>query len=234
MRVPLSLVVFMTLGAGVPFVVLTGSGLAYAPAGVGGTITASASLVFSMMGGWVILGEQPLRRAVAGTVMVLLGLLVLAGALPGDVSWRGYPFFLGGGFLWAIYTVAARSAGIAPIHATAIVAVLSMLLYLPPYFALAGLRMLDAGPRDLILQALGQGILTGILALLLHTKAVASLGAGRGAMMLALVPCFTVLLAFLFLGETPSGLEVLSIGVVFMGMLLSLLPTRPARAEARG
>ena len=66
-------------------------------------------------------------------------------------------------------------------HAAAIAAVVSAALYLPAYAYLARTRILQAPPSDLALQAIVQGFLTGIVALLLYGRMVAILGASGGA-----------------------------------------------------
>ncbi len=83
-----------------------------------------------------------------------------------------------------------------------------------------------------------QGVLSAIVALLLYTRAVAILGAARGAVFAALVPTFSLLIAIPLLHETPTELQLVGVTFVTAGMVFALglhdpakwrsLPTRAA------
>jgi hypothetical protein len=63
-------------------------------------------------------------------------------------------------------TVAMRRARLNGLHAAAIAAVGSLVLYLPAYALIAGTRVFHAPLSDVALQAVVQGVLTAIVALL--------------------------------------------------------------------
>jgi drug/metabolite transporter (DMT)-like permease len=115
------------------------------------------------------------------------------------------------------------------LHATAVVAVLSMVLYIPGYAWLAGADLAAAPWREIVIQAVFQGVLSAIVALLFYTRAVAILGAARGAVFAALVPTFTLLLAVPLLGETPHALQLVGVFCVTAGMVFALGLHDPAR-----
>ncbi len=217
----------LACGAGVPYVVLTVEGLHYAPAGHAGVIVPSCMLTFTALGAWLFLGDRPNAMRVLGMAAILLGLALVgwsafSATSPRAGAWRGDLMFIGSGFLWACYTLGARAWSLKPMQATALVSVLSMLLYLPPYLVVAGPRLLDAPLQSVLVQALFQGVFAAVLALLLYTRAVASLGAARGALFAALVPGVAVLLAFPLLGERPSLTEAAGLLVVTLGMTAAL------------
>lgn len=216
-KLPLALL--MTLGVGPPFVIVVGHGFLEAPALFGGAVSASSGVVFTLIGGVLFLAERLSRLQAGGIAITLFGLVWLAMAAGGGAS-IGY--FLTGGLLWAIYGVAFRRSGLTALQAVATVALLSALLYLPAYFWAAGTRMLAAPPQELVLQGLGQGVLTGIVALALHACAVADLGAIRGALFQSLVPAFTLILAAAFLGEIPSPGEIAATLIILWGVYLAL------------
>ena len=111
----------------------------------------------------------------------------------GELTWLGDAMFALGGLFWASYTIGSRVWRVEPLHATAVVGVLSMALYIPGYAWFAGADLVDAPWREIVIQAVFQGVLSAIVALLFYTRAVAILGAARGAVFAALVPTFSLL-----------------------------------------
>jgi drug/metabolite transporter (DMT)-like permease len=222
----------LACGAGAPYVLLTAGGLAFAPAGHMGVITPSCMLLFSTLGSWWLLGDRPAGGRVAGVTTIFLGLLMLGWdgfANHGERTWLGDLMFLLGGLFWAGYTIGSRAWSVAPFHATVVVAVLSMVAYVPAYALLADSRLVAAPWREILIQAVFQGVLSAIVALLLYTRAVALLGAARGAVFAALVPTFSLLLAIPVLHEVPTRLQMLGVVLVTMGMVLVLGLYDPAK-----
>ena len=76
--------------------------------------------------------------------------------------------------------------------------------------------------QEIIIQATFQGFLSGFLALILYTRAVAILGAARGAVFATLVPGVAILLAIPVLDEMPNLLEISGVLAVTAGMVYSL------------
>jgi drug/metabolite transporter (DMT)-like permease len=70
---------------------------------------------------------------------------------------------------------------------------------------------------------------TGLRALLLYTRAVALLGAARGAVFAALVPSFSLLLAIPLLQEIPTRLQLAGVVLVTVGMVFALGLYDPAK-----
>ena len=100
---------------------------------------------------------------------------------PIELQTIGHGLFLGAGLAWAFYTVAMRKARLDGLHAAAISAVGSMVLYLPVFAILPGGTLAAAQWSDIALQAIVQGVLTAIVSLLLYGRAVSILGASSGA-----------------------------------------------------
>ena len=228
----------ISLCAGAPYVMTSAGGLAYAPAGQGGIITPSCTLIFTTLGGWLLLGDRPPRQRLIGVAIILAGVALIGapaftgetfgGEAGGSQQWKGHLLFVAGGFLWASYTLTSRAWQVDPLQATALVSVLSLALYGPVYLAFAGPRLLEAPLAEIAGQALFQGLFAAILALLCYTRAVAILGAGRGAVFATLVPAIALILAYPLLGEVPGWRELLGGGLVTLGMITALgfLPGR--------
>jgi drug/metabolite transporter (DMT)-like permease/DNA-binding beta-propeller fold protein YncE len=222
----------LAVGAGAPYVLLTAGGLAFAPAAHMGVITPSCMLLVSTIGSWALLAGKPTADGVAGALTILAGILMLGWdglSSHGSNVWLGDAMFLLGGVFWASYTLATRAWGVPPLQATVLVAMLSMLGYVPFYAAAAGSHLTAAPWREIVIQVVFQGVLSALVALVFYTRSVALLGAARGAVFGALVPSFSLLFAIPILGEIPTRLQVVGVVVVTAGMLLVLGLYRPAR-----
>jgi drug/metabolite transporter (DMT)-like permease len=223
LRAPRAL--FLACGAGAPYVLLTAGGLAFAPAAHMGVMTPSTMLLCSTVGSAWLLNDRLDRSRLLGVTAITAGLIAMGWdglANHGTLTWLGDAMFVLGGVFWASYTVASRAWRVEPLYATAIVGVLSMTLYIPPYAWLAGADLAAAPWREIVTQAVFQGVLSAVVALLLYTRAIAILGAARGAVFAALVPAFSLLLAIPLLAETPTPLQLVGAATVSAGMVLAL------------
>jgi hypothetical protein len=66
---------------------------------------------------------------------------------------------LAAAFLWACFTVIMSKGKLHPLHAVALVSTGSLLIYLPIYVAMFGIRLALLPPADLAVQVIYQGIL---------------------------------------------------------------------------
>jgi drug/metabolite transporter (DMT)-like permease len=222
----------LACGAGAPYVLLTAGGLAFAPAGHMGVITPSCMLLCTTLGSRLILRDSLSGGRVTGVLTILVGLMALGWdglANHGELTWLGDAMFVLGGMFWATYTIASRVFKVEPLHTTAVVAVLSMLIYIPGYTWLAGDSLASAPWSEIAIQAVFQGLLSAVVALLLYTRAVALLGAARGAVFAALVPSFSLLLAIPLLHELPTALQLAGVALVTAGMVFALGLHEPAK-----
>lgn len=227
--------ILLSCGAGVPYVLVMITGLSYAPAGHAGIIAPSAMLVFSALGAHFLLKEHLTPIRLVGLAIVITGVILIGwNSLIGPTAgvWQGDLLFLCGGMLWASYTVSSRVWGVDPIHATALVSVISMILFLPVYGLTIGPNIFINPSTEVIIQGLFQGIITAILGLLFFTRAIAILGAGRGSIFSALVPGISVMIAYPVLGEIPGVLEILGLVVVSIGMSVALGLYRPRQNQS--
>jgi drug/metabolite transporter (DMT)-like permease len=226
---------FLACGAGAPYVLLTAGGLEFAPGGHMGVMTPSCMLLCSTLGSRLILKESLTGGRIAGALTITAGLIAMGWdglSNHGELTWLGDTMFVLGGLSWASYTIGLRVWRVEPLHATAIVGVLSMALYLPGYAWLAGADLAAAPWREIVIQAVFQGVLSAVVALLLYTRAVAILGAARGSVFAALVPTFSLLLAVPLLHETPTELQLVGVAFVTAGMVFALGLHDPAKWRA--
>ncbi len=218
-------VTLLVCGAGAPYLMLAVGGLTYTPASHFGIIVPSCMLIFSAIGSWYFLKEKISLIRIAGVVAIIIGIITISWeglTDKGQNIWIGDFLFIFGGLLWASYTIASRFWKVKPMHAISIVSVVSMAIYLPPYFIFMEPGIFTAPISEVLLQAFFQGVLSVLIALLFYTRAVELLGASKGSLFAALVPSFALLLAYPVLNEAPTPLQLFGVLFVTTGMIMAL------------
>ena len=139
------------------------------------------------------------------------------------------------GAMWAFYTLRFHRSTLTPIEAAALICFWSSVVFLPIY-ALFGLSQLgQASLGEIAFQAFNQGVLMSCVAIFTFNRAVSILGPVAATSMIALLPAVASILAIPVLGETPSPLESMAIGIIVVGVLLAASrPTsHPTAAKSR-
>jgi drug/metabolite transporter (DMT)-like permease len=212
----------VVLGGAAP-VFLANSGLLFAPVADAGALFPGVVPVMVALLAAALLREKFTLAKKLGLAFILSGVLaVVWGSGSGLGSWRnvGHGLFLSAALAWAFYTVAMRKARLDGLHAAAISAVGSMLLYLPVFVLMPGTTLASASWSDAGLQAFVQGVLTAIVSLVLYGRAVELLGASSGAAFAALCPAMTALLGIPILGEWPKPIDWTAISLISAGVYL--------------
>jgi len=208
---------------GAPTVLLANSGLLFAPAAHAGALFPGVMPLMVAILAAATLKEAFTSQKKAGFTLIVAGVVGIvwgSGVAIGTEQNIGHLLFLGSALTWACYTVAMRRARLDGLHAAAISAVGSLLLYLPPYAYLAGASVLEAPLSAIALQAVVQGLLTAVISYLLYGSAVSILGASSGAAFAALCPAMTALMAVPVLGEWPSPIDWIAIVVISIGVYI--------------
>jgi drug/metabolite transporter (DMT)-like permease len=210
------------LGFGAPFFLLAGYAMQFAPApDVPPLLSGAMPLLVALVA--IRDGERLGLARKLGLALIALGILAIVGfsAFAGGGAWRGHLLLLAAAAMWAVYTLAFKRSGLTAIEAAALVAVWSTLLLLP-LGAPALVRVVAAGQAlDVVVQAAVQGVLSGVLAIVLYGIAITRLGATRGAALTALVPPLAALLSVPLLGEWPSLATALAIVTTTAGVALA-------------
>jgi drug/metabolite transporter (DMT)-like permease len=224
--------VAIVAGCGAPMVLLVNAGLLFAPAAHAGALFPGVMPLMVAVMAAMVLKEAFTARKRAGLGLIVVGALGIVwgtGGAIGTAQNIGHALFLTAGLAWAGYTIAMRRARLDGLHAAAIAAVGSLLLYLPAYACFAGWSVLAAPLGDIALQAIVQGVLTAIVALLLYGRMVGLLGATGGAAFVALTPAMTALLGIPVLSELPSPIDWFAIALISVGVYLVSGGPLPAR-----
>ena len=220
--------VILSACSGVPYVLLVASGMEFAPAGHAATLINAAMVTTTILLAVVFFREAPRPMQIMGTLSILGGLALLLANQKISHLGVGHLMFVLGGVLWAFYSSLLKKWGAHPLHATAIAAVYSAFIALPLY-AILQPTPLKLSAREILIYGSYQGIITGAVALFLFSFGVARLGATQASMYVPFTPVLTVILAFLFLGETPNQAELCSMGLVVGGFIMATW----AQARAR-
>ena len=163
----------IVVGCGAPMVLLVNTGLLFAPAAHAGALFPGVMPLMVAILAAAILKEAFTPQKNIGLVLIVVGAVGIvwgAGGTIGTAQNIGDVLFLAAGLAWAGYTVAMRRARLDGLHAAAIAAIGSLVLYLPGYAVIVGASVFKAPLADIALQAVVQGLLTAIVALLLYGR----------------------------------------------------------------
>jgi drug/metabolite transporter (DMT)-like permease len=228
----------MIAGIGAPYVLVAAGGLRFAPASDQGALNPGCMPLFVALIAAVVLGETISITRRLGLALIFAGALVIMfwHVIDRNTAWSasrtfGDALFLCAAFLTACFTVAMRRANLDPLHAAALVATGSLVIYLPIYLAVAGTRLAAIPVADLAVQAIFQGVFVTIVSIVLYGRAVVILGASSGAAFGALVPALSALFAIPLLGEWPSETDWLGIVLISAGVYLASGGPLPGRRQ---
>jgi len=222
----------LTVLSGAPFALLQTGGYAFAPLAHGAVIAPSTVTILSTVGAAVFLGERLSRSHAVGAGIVLMGIVLigwdgLTARSFGDRVWLGDGLFFSSSVMLASFTLLLRYWRLSALRATAVVAVLSCLLATPIYVAWVGMEHLKSLPLvTMAFQGLMQGGVQGVVTMFAFGQAILLLGVSRAVLFPAIVPAVSVLVGIPIVGEIPSLLQISGLGVVTLGLLITIGLTR--------
>ncbi|WP_336814807.1 DMT family transporter [Bosea sp. MMO-172] len=201
------------------------AGASFAPALHSSIISPGLIPVFTALLIFLVTGERAGRMRLIGLGIIVLGIGIfsrdaLAMAPSRPDAWIGDLLFVLIAFLWAIFGLLARRWNANSLEVTAASCILSVPLLVIVALALP-IHMARAPFAELLLQALYQGVLVGVVALYLYARTVEMLGAARATLFLPLVPIATATASALLLAEVPSPTEIVGMAIVVGGMLVA-------------
>jgi len=224
------LLLFLLLcGSGAPYILIVSLGIEQAEASHFGIIVPSSMMIFTALGATLWLREPFRRHTIIGNVIILIGIAVIAQA-----SLRHYQseyivgdaLLLLGGFLWSGFTLSSRYFGLNPVHNIALVSVSSALVYLPYYFTTTLMHgqplFWSHNGGAVLIQAVYQGVLLSVVALVFYSLSIAKLGAAKASLFAAGMPGLTLLLTSFLPRQNISWVEFVGASLVTLGMLISL------------
>ncbi|NCW09882.1 MAG: DMT family transporter [Gammaproteobacteria bacterium] len=213
-------IIWLTLGAGVPFGLLNVAGLQFAPISHTGAISLGCVPLITAFIANRFFGDR-----ISLSHFIALGILLAALV----VIWSAHPFewihllgdlcFFGSACLWASYGLNLRRWNLKSMQGV-IAITLGSLPYLIWYFLAREqtfLSDLDQG----MLQVMYQGFIVGVLAVLIYGKVLEFIGPMMGTMFLAFSPFLIPFMAFLILGDPIDLGDVAGLALVVVSMIIA-------------
>lgn len=211
------------LGAGAFFFLDVATAMRFVPAAdVGPLLPGTMPLIVAAISVLVFREKLGTARAI-GFAAIALGVVTLGGRgllYPQDGAWRGHALLLAGATMWAGYTLAFRRTGLKATETVGLVGLWSTVILTP--YGLPGVVDAVSGGygREILIQLLIQGLLSGVVALVAFGIAIERLGSSRAAAFTGLVPALAAVIAVPVLGEYPDTAAI--IGVVATGVGVTL------------
>lgn len=229
----------LALLAGPLFVLVGASGFNFAPLAHSAVIQLGSLTLMGILLSLLLTGERSGRRRLLGVTIIVSGLAITAGPdllAGGSSTWKGDLLFAAAGTMWALFTVLQRRWTVSPIAATAVVSVISGLVYSSIYIATHDLSaLLHVGPAILTQQVIVLGALSGVVALFAFSRAVQYLGPARASLFPAFAPAIAILIGIPLAGEVPTALQMAGLAVLSLGLILAIqspsVPPENSRKE---
>lgn len=192
------------------------------------TVSASAASfitniipILTALFAWFLLGERFKLLGWAGCLISFAGVSYIAVGQPGGLSFGGgATFILMASMCSALYFVLQKP--LVPIYGALPCTAYTLVfagVFLLPWIPEAAIQVMDASPRTIIAVA-GLALFPTLLAYLAWTYALGRLPASVAANFIYLVAPLAALLAFVFLGERPSGSTLIGGALAIIGTIL--------------
>ena len=190
--------------------------------------------LFTFIGGGLLLGEWPARRAWFGMAIAACGLVYLISRGSWDafanVAFKtGDLIMLVAVLVWALYTLSLRRWSeflqVPPLTLLGVLMTIGTPLILPFYlFELSHVGGFEPSPINLSVIAY-TAVFASLVAYLSWNHGVKTVGAAKAAMATYLMPVFTAILGWLLLGEGLQLFHWIGGGLIFAGLLLTTRTT---------
>ena len=208
-------------------------GFRFAPAAHSAVLMPGTLPFLVAAGFWLAFGERFSRARTISLGLAAVGALMLGTEAYAFQSapagaWRGDLLFLATSTSWATFTVLARRWQVTPLQALVAVGLWPFLLYLPLWWLVlpSGLALVD--PHEVVAQAVVQGLFAMVASVVLFTRAMALLGAGRLTTITALTPGLAGVLAVPLLGEHVGPLALAGLALVCIAVIIGVRTPRLA------
>ncbi len=198
-------------------------GFEFAPAAHGGIFMNGALPAMTLLISWLWLNDRAHRWQLVGVALIFTGTCLAAA----DVSvlsmagaWHGDILFIIAGIFFAGYLVVGRLWNITTMQVLLCSSVVNAAYYIPIWFFFLPKGFTEATQGQILLQTLYQGLIPGLLGLVLVAYASRNIGASLTAAFMAAVPTLGTVLGVIFLEEVPGWAGWLSLFVLTPGILL--------------
>ena len=218
-----TMMIALTPSAVAPYAI--SSGLFYASASDSGALAPGTLPFWAALFSFLLIGEKPSKFRLIGLLAIFIGALSIGLMQMLDSSnsetWKGHLLFLLGACLWAIYSIYFKQAGLRPVQGLVVGLFWGTLFLVPILFMTGEVSFSKASLEEIVWVCLVQGVIIGVLAMILYSIAIRCLGAAQTAAFGALTPVLALFGGIVFLGETITGGVVVGIFLVAIGVILA-------------
>lgn len=188
----------------------------------------SAGPMLTLLAAFALHRERAAPLQLAGLAVSLAGVLVIV--LRGDLGGllhlainRGDAAILAGVAVWSVYTVLLRRAPreLSPVALLWLLFAIGCITVLPLHLAESALGHPLPQTVPALAGYLYVGLFPAVIAFFGWNRGVAMLGAARASLFAHLMPLFSAMLAYAFLGERIAPFHLAGAGLIFLGIFLA-------------
>ncbi len=210
----------MALGIGFPYTMVSFWGLQELKAAHAGVLVNGMLPVFGAVAAWFILRQRVSVIRYIAIGLIFVANFVMAGGNTFSLEHSlGIFLLLSAAIFYTGHMISVRLWGFSWREVLVTVPVVNSLLFLPLWYLLPS-SIASASPGEILGQAVYQGIIVNIFALICSTYAIARIGTITVSMFMSFVPVGTALLAWLLLGESLNGWEFCGISGCSIGLFV--------------
>jgi drug/metabolite transporter (DMT)-like permease len=210
------------LGWGAPFLWLVTASLENSNVIYLATIVPCTMPVFAFMAERLLFKFRPVRNHWVGFALIgFAALIIIARALlvGDDIDGFSVLMMLLAAMGWAGYVVAFKHTGLSVTQGATWVCVTSTLLIISVKI-ISGGSFLPMTTEQLIFNGVAQGLVSGFVAVILYTYAIARLGSARAASFSVLMPVFGAAFAWAWLGEQAIWQDLVALTLATIGVAI--------------
>ena len=201
----------------------------YAPAAHGGVYMNGAMPAITLFLSFLFLQQKSTSIQLFGVGLIFSGTLLTAAdvsglSLPG--AWRGDLLFIVAAVFFSGYLVVARAWSVTPTQVMLCGSLINAIIFVPIWYWWLPSGLAQADGAQLALQIFYQGLIPGLLGLVLVAVATKNIGPAATSAFIAAVPGLGAVLGAIFLNEVPGTLGWLSLVVLTVGILMVSLGVR--------
>ncbi len=219
------------LGVGFPYTLFSFYGLLQIKAAHAGVLVNGMLPVLGVMTAWLLFGQRITLLRYGAIFLIFLSNFIMAG---GDTFSAGHLLgillLLGAAMVYTVHMTGIRLWEFDWRDVLVTVPVVNVILFVPLWFVFPS-ALFRAPIGDIALQAIYQGVVVNIVALMFVAYSIRRLGLITVSLYMSFVPAVTACFAWVFLGESLNVLELWGIAGCSAGLLLYALGQRPYRRE---
>ncbi|MDG2993807.1 DMT family transporter [Vibrio parahaemolyticus] len=221
----------IVLGSGLPYLLVAGTAMHFAPVAHGSALIPGTLPLFVSAIAVLFYQQSLSHHRIIGLSTVLLGIFVfLLSNIGEEYNWsqlQGHTMFLVGSLMWAVFTISARVANLNAYVCAGFVAIVSLLMliiavgfgWIDSYLAVTPIS--NWPWEELFSHAMLQGVGAGLIASFTFIYAIKIIGAEASAAFGSLTPVVATLLAVPIFGEQPDSLTWIALILVTCGSVVT-------------